>query len=74
LAGAVGQNGVMASNPDASLGSMAAALDEIQARIAAIAESFHGADRDDLLAALHEAERQVRSAGREIQRSRRLLR
>jgi hypothetical protein len=62
------------SNPDASLGSMAAALDEIQARIAAIAESVHGTDRDDLLAALHEAERQVRSAGREIQRSRRLLR
>jgi hypothetical protein len=60
-------------NPDASLGSMANALDEIQARIAAIADGFDGEDRDDLLAALHEAERQVRSAGRELQRARRLL-
>jgi hypothetical protein len=60
-------------NPDASLGSMANALDEIQSRIAAIADGFDGKDRDDLLAALHEAERQVRSAGRELQRARRLL-
>jgi hypothetical protein len=60
-------------NPDASLGSMANALDEIQSRIAAIADGLHGTDRDDLLAALHEAERHVRSAGRELQRARRLL-
>jgi predicted nucleic acid-binding Zn-ribbon protein len=63
----------MSSIDDAVITSMAAALQEIEERIAALATKYGGADRDDLLGALHEAERQARSASRELRRALRLL-
>ena len=48
-------------------------LDEVHHRIGALAEQFDDADRDDLLDALHEAERLARGAARELTRANRLL-
>jgi hypothetical protein len=63
----------MSSIDDAAITSMAAALQDMEGRIAALAVKYGGAERDDLLGALHEAERQVRSASRELRRASRLL-
>jgi len=38
-------------------------------RVAALAEPFVGTERDDLVVAIHEAERQLRSAERCLQRA-----
>lgn len=38
-------------------------------RVAGLAEPFVGTDRDDLVVAIHEAERQLRSAERSLQRA-----
>jgi hypothetical protein len=57
----------------AALSSMATSLDDIHSSVGALASRYATAKRDDLLAALHEAERTVRTAARELRRAERLL-
>jgi hypothetical protein len=56
----------------AELAALATAVDEIQRRLAAVTARYEGTTRDDVLGALFEAERQLRAAGREVQRAARL--
>ncbi len=62
------------SSDSATLTSLSTQLGEWESRLSQLATSYEGTDRDDLVSALHEAERQVRSASREIRRAQRLLR
>jgi hypothetical protein len=62
------------SSDTAALTSLASQLADCEARLEQMATRHSGTDRDDLISALHEAERQVRSAAREIRRAQRLLR
>lgn len=65
----------MTLNSDtAALTSLSTQLDDCESRLSHLASSYDSSDRDDLVAALHEAERQVRSAAREVRRAQRLLR
>ena len=62
------------SSDTATMMSLSTQLNECESRLSQLASSYDGTDRDDLIAALHEAERQVRSAAREVRRAQRLLR
>lgn len=65
----------MSKSTDAAvLQSLADALDDCLGRLGVLAERHTNTKEDDVLGALLEAERLVRAAGREVQRSRRLLR
>ena len=58
----------------AILSSLSTSLGDCESRLADLATRHDGTDRDDLVSALHEAERLVRSAEREVRRAERLLR
>ena len=58
----------------AELASIADNVDQYRRRVGDLAERFVGSDRDDLLAAIHEAERLLRSAERGLTRALRLTR
>ena len=70
----------MAGAPRSSTESTAAELAAIgdnvaqsRARVADLADRFVGTERDDVIAAIHEAERQLRNAERTIVRAMRVL-
>jgi len=44
-------------------------VDQLRARVGGLAEPFLGTDREDLVAAVHEAERQLHMATRALQRA-----
>ena len=58
----------------AELASIAEKLGQYRERVAALAEPFVGSDRDDLVVAIHEAERQLRNAERGVTRAQRAMR
>ena len=62
------------SSDNAVLSSLSASLTDCLGRLDTMATSYANSDRDDLIGALHEAERLVRSAERELRRAQRLLR
>jgi hypothetical protein len=57
----------------ARLSSLASMLDECETRATDMAAIYQAAKREDLLSALHEAERLARAAAREVRRAQRLL-
>ncbi len=62
----------MAASTESTASELATIADNIgeyRARIAALAEAHMGTDRDDLVGAIHEAERQIRVAERGILRA-----
>lgn len=44
-------------------------VDQLRARVGGLAEPFLGTDREDLVSAVHEAERQLHMAARALQRA-----
>jgi hypothetical protein len=58
----------------AELASIADGVDQYRRRVAALAEPHVGSDRDDLVSAIHEAERLLRSAERGLLRALRVAR
>jgi len=50
------------------LSTIADNIGRYRKRVAGLAEPFVGTERDDLVIAIHEAERQLRSAERTLQR------
>ena len=54
------------------LSTIADNVGQFRRRVAALAEPFAGSERDDLVAAIHEAERQLRSAERTLLRAARV--
>jgi hypothetical protein len=60
---------------DATAAELSAAVDAIasyQRRVSDLARPYLGTERDDLVAAIYEAERSLRSAERQLQRALRL--
>ena len=51
------------------LSTIADNIGRYRERVAGLAEPFIGTERDDLVIAIHEAERQLRSAERSLQRA-----
>jgi cob(I)alamin adenosyltransferase len=58
----------------AELASIADNVDQYRRRVGDLADRFVGSDRDDLVAAIHEAERLLRSAERGLTRALRIAR
>ena len=56
----------------AELSSMSSTTATMKARVAALADGLHGEKDADLLAVLHEAERALGSAARQLERAVRL--
>ena len=52
----------------ADLSSMAATVDDLTVRLGPIADAYEAADRDDLVAEIHEVERVLDSARRRLRR------
>jgi hypothetical protein len=62
----------MARSVDSTTSELATIADNIgqyRARVAALAEHHVGTERDDFVSAIHEAERQLRSAERGLARA-----
>ena len=62
----------MAASTESTAHELATIADNVgqyRSRVAALAERHVGTDRDDFVAAIHEAERQLRSAERGIARA-----
>lgn len=53
----------------AELSSIADSIARYRERVGGLAEPFRGGDRDDVVVAIHEAERQLRSAERSLSRA-----
>ena len=53
----------------AELATLADKVGEFRGRVAALADRHVGTDRDDFVAAMHEAERQLRTAERGLTRA-----
>ena len=53
----------------AELHVIADQADRLRERVGSLAEPFLGTDREDLVSAIHEAERQLRMAERSLQRA-----
>ena len=53
----------------AELHVIADQVDRMRERVGSLAEPFLGTDREDLVSAIHEAERQLRMAERSLQRA-----
>lgn len=65
-------SGVMAVSTESTAHELATIADNIgqyRSRVAALAERHVGTERDDFVAAIHEAERQIRSAERGLVRA-----
>lgn len=58
----------------AELASIADNVEQYRRRVGTLAERFAGSDRDDVMAAIHEAERLLRSAERGLLRALRITR
>ncbi|MDX2378416.1 MAG: hypothetical protein QNM02_01495 [Acidimicrobiia bacterium] len=58
----------------AELAAIADNVDQYRQRVGGLADRFAGSDRDDLVTAIHEAERLLRSAERGLIRAIRLTR
>jgi hypothetical protein len=56
----------------AELSSLATTLSDLERRLGALGKSFEGTDHDDIVAALFDAERNVRAATRSVERARSL--
>jgi hypothetical protein len=56
----------------AELASIADNVAQFRDRVAGLAEPWLGSDREDLVTAIHEAERQLRNAERAVIRARRV--
>ncbi|HSL74559.1 MAG TPA: hypothetical protein VK853_08830 [Ilumatobacteraceae bacterium] len=68
---------VAAGSTESTAAVLAAIGDNVaqfRARVADLAEPFIGTERDDVVTAIHEAERQLRNAERTIVRALRVLR
>lgn len=62
----------MAASTESTASELATIADNIgeyRSRIASLADAHVGADRDDFVSAIHEAERQVRIAERSLHRA-----
>jgi hypothetical protein len=62
----------MARSAESTAAELAAITDNVaqyRSRVADLAEPWIGTDREDLVAAIHEAERQLRSAERTLLRA-----
>jgi hypothetical protein len=57
----------------AELSSLATTLTELEGRLGTITSHYEGTTRDDVLAVLFEAERQLRGATRAVERASRLV-
>jgi hypothetical protein len=58
---------------DAELATIRTLVEELQARVLGLTKEPDAASREDLVRALFEAERSLRSAGRQLARAERLL-
>ena len=66
----------MAGSPQSTAAELAAITDNVarsRERVAGLAEPFVGTDRDDIVSAIHEAERGLRNAERSLVRALRVL-
>jgi len=62
----------MAASPESTAAELATIADNVEQyrrRVAALAEPWIGTERDDLVVAIHEAERQLRTAERSLTRA-----
>jgi hypothetical protein len=62
----------MAGSAESTAAELAAILDNVaqyRSRVAGLAEPWIGTERDDLVSAIHEAERQLRNAERTLVRA-----
>jgi cob(I)alamin adenosyltransferase len=62
----------MAGSTESTASELAAIADNVaqyRSRVADLAEPFIGSERDDLVTAIHEAERQLRNAERSLIRA-----
>ncbi len=66
--------GPMSSSLRAEISSIATTVGELRRRVASMASPLLGTDRDDLVAALYEAERGLVAAGRHLDRAEGLVR
>lgn len=57
----------------AALSAVVTALSDLEDRVTAAATRYEGTHHDDLVAALYEAERQLRGARRAVERARTLV-
>ena len=62
-----------ASSTAAELAALADTLGRSRERVVGLAEPYLGTDREDIVAAVYEAERQLRGAERALQRALKLL-
>jgi hypothetical protein len=63
-----------ASSLRAELSSIGGTVDDLRQRVAGLATPLGGSDRDDLIAAIYEAERGLQAAARHLERATRLAR
>jgi len=62
----------MAGSTESTAAELAAIADNVaqyRSRVAGLAEPWVGSERDDVVSAIHEAERQLRSAERSLTRA-----
>lgn len=62
----------MAGSPESTAAELSAIADNVaqyRSRVAGLAEPYVGTERDDIVAAIHEAERQLRNAERSLTRA-----
>ena len=62
----------MAGSTESTAAELSAIADNVaqyRSRVAGLAEPWIGTDRDDVVAAIHEAERQLRTAERTLNRA-----
>ncbi|HEY4334209.1 MAG TPA: hypothetical protein VGM78_16615 [Ilumatobacteraceae bacterium] len=64
----------MTSTNSAEIGAIADGIETYRARLTSLAETLVGGNKDDLLAALYEAERSLRTAHRAVQRGLKIAR
>ena len=62
-----------ASSTAAELAALAETVGRSRQRVAGLAEPYLGTEREDIVAAVYEAERQLRGAERALQRALKLL-
>lgn len=66
----------MAGSTESTAAELAAIADNVaqyRSRVGALAEPFFGTERDDVITAIHEAERQLRNAERTLIRALRVV-
>jgi hypothetical protein len=62
----------MAGSPESTAAELSAIADNVsqyRLRVAGLAEPWAGSDREDIMSAIHEAERQLRNAERTLIRA-----